>query len=83
VAFFFIDSPRGSLYLQNRLTGREFRAIRLRLGLTQGALAKRRGIERTTIYRWEHGKFPITKMAALAVQQLDAEARGRASRSRG
>jgi transcriptional regulator with XRE-family HTH domain len=52
------------------LTGREFRAIRLRLGLTQEDLAMRLGVIRVTVTRWETGKLRVPKIAALAIRQL-------------
>jgi transcriptional regulator with XRE-family HTH domain len=52
------------------LTGREFRAIRIRLGLTQEDLATRLGVIRGTVNRWEKGKLSVPKIAALAIQQL-------------
>jgi transcriptional regulator with XRE-family HTH domain len=58
------------------LTGRELRRRRLRLGLTQQALATRLGMSRNTITRYERGFLPvIPKYVALAVRGLEAEGR--------
>lgn len=58
------------------LTGREFRKIRLRLGLTQETLANRFGIARATLNRWERGRRPVPPIAALAARQLLVEQQG-------
>jgi transcriptional regulator with XRE-family HTH domain len=55
------------------LTGREFRNIRLRLGLTQKALAMRLGVEPNTVWRWENGVLRVSRMAALAMKAVTAE----------
>lgn len=52
------------------MTGREFRAHRLRLGLTQAALGKELEVTRETVSRWEGGQLRITRMTALALLQL-------------
>jgi transcriptional regulator with XRE-family HTH domain len=56
------------------LTGRELRRQRLLLGLTQQALAKRLGMARNTITRYELGLLPtVPKYVALAIEGLKAE----------
>jgi transcriptional regulator with XRE-family HTH domain len=55
------------------LNGREFRAHRLRLGLTQEALGRRLGVIRGTVNRWEKGRVAVPKIAALAIKQVLAE----------
>jgi transcriptional regulator with XRE-family HTH domain len=52
------------------LTGREFRKLRLRLGLTQETLGKRMGVRANTVYRWESGRLPVPRMAALAIKAI-------------
>jgi transcriptional regulator with XRE-family HTH domain len=59
------------------LTRAEFRRIRLSLGLTQAALAKKLGVKRNTVSRWETGELTLPIMAALSVTQLRAEHGGR------
>ncbi len=52
------------------MTGREFRNIRLRLGLTQDQIGNKLDKERRTIGRWERGDVTIPKVVALAMQYL-------------
>ncbi len=42
--------------------------MRLRLGLTQKQLAKEIGVAEYTIWRWEKGKLPISKIVALGLR---------------
>jgi len=58
------------------LTRREFRAIRLRLDLTQEKLARCFGMSRNTVTRWELGLLPLPKIAGWAIKGLLAEERG-------
>jgi transcriptional regulator with XRE-family HTH domain len=64
------------------LTRSEFRANRLRLGLTQGELARRFGMSRNTITRWELGLLSLPRIAQWAMKGLAAEDRGRPTRRR-
>jgi len=57
------------------LTRREFREIRLLLNLTQADLAKRLGITRNTIVRWECALLPLPRIAGWAIKGLLAERR--------
>lgn len=44
---------------KSRLTGKEFRFLRVQLGLTQGALAKLQGVTEQSVSLWERtGKVP-------------------------
>lgn len=42
------------------------RLVRRRLGLTQAELARRLGVARPTVTRWENGSRRLSRMAALA-----------------
>jgi transcriptional regulator with XRE-family HTH domain len=65
------------------LTGRELRRQRLLLGLTQQQLAKRLGMARNTITRYERGFLPIIpKYVGLAVKGLLAESRRESRKER-
>ena len=62
------------------MTSKEFRAVRLRLGLTQLQLAERFGVRANTVWRWEHGDLP--RIAALAMRGVLAEEAARDRRRR-
>jgi len=64
------------------LTGREFRKLRLRLGLTQESLGKRMGVRANTIWRWEAGRLAVPRLAALAMKAIlhDEGRKGQAGR---
>jgi transcriptional regulator with XRE-family HTH domain len=65
------------------LTGRELRRQRLLLGLTQQQLAKRLGMARNTITRYERGFLPtIPKYVELAMKGLLAESRRESRKER-
>jgi DNA-binding transcriptional regulator YiaG len=66
-------SPYACAYV----TGREFRVIRLRIGLTQRKLAERLDVDRETVNAWENGRRKIPTMAQLAVRYLSLEPRGK------
>ena len=53
------------------MTGRELKALRKRLGLTQSQLADRMGCSRQHVYHIEHHPNPPLK-TVLAVQQIAA-----------
>ena len=59
------------------MTGRELRVIRLRIGLTQKALAERLDVDRETVNAWENGRRSIPTMAELSMRYLSLEARGK------
>jgi len=50
-----------------------FRRKREHLDMTQEQLAKRLGINRITIIRYESGESPIPKSVELAVRAIEAE----------
>lgn len=52
------------------MTGETYEQIRLGLGLSQVALARRLQVSRTTIHMRESGKTPISREAALALEQV-------------
>ena len=52
------------------MTGPEYRAIRLALGLTQRELAERLGVRENTIWRRENGQREISPEAELAIKSL-------------
>jgi len=53
-----------------RLKAAELRRTRLRLGLTQGQLAKELGVARNTVTRWETGARKIAPPVAIAVRSV-------------
>lgn len=59
------------------MTAQEYRAVRERLGLTQGELADLLGVRLNTIYRREAGTFPITKEIEMALMYLEGTLRKR------
>jgi len=46
--------------------GRELKALREGLGLTQGAMAEALGVQRNTVWRAEHGRRPSRVMMTAA-----------------
>ena len=48
------------------MTGRKIRSVRRRLGLTQKELARRLGVARATVTRWENGSRRPSRIAVLA-----------------
>ena len=48
------------------MTAAKVRSIRLRLGLTQEALARRLGVARATVTRWENGSRRPRRITDLA-----------------
>ena len=62
------------------MTGQEVRAARRRLGLTQAAFAKRVGVERVTLARWEVGLNPVNRTAAILIRLLTQQAPTRQNR---
>lgn len=59
------------------MTGREFRAIRRKLAMTQAALADEIGVTSNTIARWERGEMAIYEPAARLLKRIAAEQRSR------
>jgi DNA-binding transcriptional regulator YiaG len=58
------------------MTPSEFKAIRLRAGLTQSQLADRLRIsDKRTIRYWETGERPISGPVSLLMEQLEADCR--------
>ena len=55
------------------MTPAELRALRERLRLSQGELAKRLGIDRNTVWRKEHGQRAITKRDCIMLRQLEKD----------
>jgi transcriptional regulator with XRE-family HTH domain len=52
------------------MTGRRFKQIRLKLGLTQAELAKLLGVWPNTVAVWERGEKPIPGPVELAMNLL-------------
>src|SRR5262249_21731315 len=67
---------RGVLTYQKRyaarrtMSGAEVRKLRKAAGLTQGALARRLGVQKSTVYRWETGRTRITRPMARLIRLL-------------
>jgi DNA-binding transcriptional regulator YiaG len=59
------------------LNGREFRNIRLRLDLTQEALARRLERNRETVNAWECGRRNIPRVIDYAMRYLLQRAAGK------
>ena len=76
----------GEVAEQHGLTMRDYivlSALDKTPGLTQGELAKRLGVARNTITRWERGFLPrVPKYVDLAVQALTTESQGSQGRGR-
>jgi DNA-binding XRE family transcriptional regulator len=51
----------------------EMRRKRERLGLTQEELAKRLGVQRLSVIRWENGQTKISKSIDLAIRQIETQ----------
>ena len=61
------------------MTIRKFRELRQDIGYSQAMLAKEMGVTIRTVSRWEHGDFPIPKVAELALKTIVREASERRS----
>ena len=55
------------------MTPAELRALRERLGLSQGELAKRLGIDRNSVWRKEHGQRAITERDVIMLRQIEKD----------
>ena len=52
------------------MDGKKVRAIRQRINLTQHQLARRVGVTRNTVTRWELGLMRIRQSAAILLKHL-------------
>jgi DNA-binding transcriptional regulator YiaG len=52
------------------MDGKKVRAIRQRLNLTQHQLARRVGVTRNTVTRWEYGLARVKQNAAIMLKRL-------------
>ena len=52
------------------MTGKRFKQIRLKLGLTQAQLAEILGVASNTVAVWERGEQPISGPVELAMKLL-------------
>jgi len=57
-----------AMLLRERMSGAEVRRLRKAAGLTQGALARRLGVQKSTVYRWETGRTRITRPMARLIR---------------
>ena len=57
----------------NPVTADELKRKRERLGLTQAELAKRLGITKITILRYENGQTKIPRVVELAMKEIERE----------
>ena len=75
---FRVREDPSEAFRQGTVTG-----MRLRLRLSQAALAAQLGVSPRTVSRWEKGETPVPQLAVLAVQGLlDAEDAAAAERCR-
>ena len=54
------------------MTNTKLAALRKKTGLSMIQFAKRLGVDRTTVYRWETGSRGIGKFEAEAIERLVA-----------
>jgi len=61
------------------MTGDELRQRRLALGLSLTEMAERLGVDRQTLWRWEHGimRMRHPEIVSLMLEKIEAEAAGR------
>lgn len=55
------------------MTPAQLKTIRRRLGLSQAALAKKLGVARNTVTRWEMGQHRLPPMAAHLIRRIAEE----------
>jgi transcriptional regulator with XRE-family HTH domain len=55
------------------MRGREVRAIRKRLGISQRALGDRLGVAQNTVARWERGEANVTEPIARLIRIAGGE----------
>jgi len=55
------------------MTGKEVRALRKKLGLTQLRLAELVGVAENSVARWERGEMRVRESAARLMQRLATE----------
>jgi len=48
----------------------ELKAARLAMGLSQAKLAKKLGVNRQAVYRWEKGLHPVSPTIAILIGYL-------------
>jgi len=64
------------------MVGKELRAIRARLRLTQVELAELVGVASNTVARWERDEMAMREPAARLIQSIYAAKKKRAKRAR-
>jgi DNA-binding transcriptional regulator YiaG len=52
------------------VTAQELRRLRKKAGLTQGALARKVGVQMNSVWRWEAGRVPITTPMARLIRMI-------------
>jgi transcriptional regulator with XRE-family HTH domain len=57
------------------VTGRELKALRDRLGMTQAALAKKIKVDVMTVSRWEREVGKIPHLVEIALKAIEKESR--------
>ena len=57
------------------ITADQFRAWRVRLGLTQSGAAAELGVTMRQVNNWENDRSPVDRRTWLAMQQLETTAR--------
>ncbi len=67
-----LDNEVAKCYLAI-MTRADLKKKRERLGLTQVELARRLGVERITVIRWEGGKTEIPRTVELALREIERQ----------
>jgi transcriptional regulator with XRE-family HTH domain len=55
------------------MTNSELKERRERLRITQLQLANLLGVKENSVYRWESGKIPISKLVELAFENIETK----------
>ena len=78
-----LDRPKQWVYMKRIvMVGKELRAIRARLRLTQVELAELVGVASNTVARWERDEMAMRERRARLIQSIYAAKKKRAKRAR-
>lgn len=73
VSFCYSRGVAGRDHEKQGMAPEELKRKRERLGLTQAELAKRLGIAKLTVLRYENGQTPIPRIVELALKEIERE----------